>query len=74
MPSIFAALASNVPAGLGVFESVLLVMLPHVPPGQLLGAMLLYRCVYEVVPLAWAVLGLAFAELAGKGRSPKLDN
>ena len=49
-------------------------MLPHVPPGQLLGAMLLYRCVYEVVPLAWAVLGLAFAELAGKGRSPKLDN
>ncbi len=71
---IFAALASNVPAGLGVFESVLLVMLPHVPPGQLLGAMLLYRCVYEVVPLAWAVLGLAFAELAGKGRSPKLDN
>lgn len=68
---IFAALASNVPAGLGVFESVLLVMLPHVPPSQLLGAMLLYRCVYEVVPLAWAVFGLALAELAGKGRSPK---
>lgn len=68
---IFAALASNVPAGLGVFESVLLAMLPHVPPGQLVGAMLLYRCVYEVLPLALAVLGLAAAELAGKGRAPK---
>jgi len=71
---IMAALASNVPAGLGVFEFVLLVMLPHVPPSQLLGAMLLYRCVYEVVPLAWAVFGLALAELAGKGRSPKLED
>ena len=68
---IFAALASNVPAGLGVFESVLLVLLPHVPPSQLLGAMVLYRCVYEVVPLALAVLALAAAEIAGKGRSPR---
>lgn len=70
---IFAALASNVPAGLGVFESVLLVLLPHVPPGQLLGAMVLYRCVYEVVPLAMAVLGLAASEIAGKGRSRRKD-
>lgn len=66
---IFAALASNVPAGLGVFESVLLVLLPHVPPSQLLGAMVLYRAVYEVVPLAFAVLALAAAEVAGKGRT-----
>lgn len=68
---IFAALASNVPAGLGVFESVLLGLLPHVPPGQLLGAMVLYRAVFELVPLAFAVLGLAVAEIAGKGRSPR---
>lgn len=67
---IFAALASNVPAGLGVFESVLLTLLPHVAPGQLLGAMLLYRCVYEVLPLGFAVLGLAAGELLGKGRAP----
>jgi uncharacterized membrane protein YbhN (UPF0104 family) len=68
---IFAALASNVPAGLGVFESVLLVLLPHVPPSQLLGAMVLYRGVYELVPLACAVLALAAAEIAGRGRSPR---
>ena len=70
---IFAALASNVPAGLGVFESVLLTLLPHVPPVQLLGAMLLYRCVYEVLPLALAVLGLAAGELLGKGRTVATD-
>ena len=67
---IFAALASNVPAGLGVFESVLLALLPHVPPGQLVGAMLLYRCIYEVLPLALAVVGLAAVEVVGKGRAP----
>jgi phosphatidylglycerol lysyltransferase len=67
---IFAALASNVPAGLGVFESVLLLLLPTVAPEALLGAVLLYRCVFELLPLAVALLLLAATELAGKGRSP----
>ena len=46
---------SNVPAGLGVLEAALLVMLPHVPPSRLLGAVLAYRAVYELLPL---LLGL----------------
>jgi uncharacterized membrane protein YbhN (UPF0104 family) len=48
---------SHVPAGLGVFEAALLVMMPQVPPAQLIGAVLLYRAVYDLLPLA-AALGL----------------
>jgi uncharacterized membrane protein YbhN (UPF0104 family) len=47
---------SNVPAGLGVLEAVLLLMLPHVPPGKLLGAVVAYRAIFEVLPL---LVGLA---------------
>jgi uncharacterized membrane protein YbhN (UPF0104 family) len=47
---------SNVPAGLGVLEAALLLMLPHVPPGKLLGAVIVYRAVFEVLPL---IVGLA---------------
>ncbi|MBL8270159.1 lysylphosphatidylglycerol synthase transmembrane domain-containing protein [Steroidobacter sp.] len=42
---------SNVPAGLGVLEAALLLMLPQVPPAKLLGAILAYRAVYEILPL-----------------------
>ena len=52
---ILAALASSVPAGLGVFESVLLLLLPRVPPDQLLGAMVAYRALLEFAPLLLAL-------------------
>ena len=42
---------SNVPAGLGVLEAVLLLLLPQVPPAKLLGAVIVYRAVFEVLPL-----------------------
>lgn len=48
---------SNVPAGLGVLEAALLLMLPQVPPAKLLGAVLAYRAVFEILPLLVA-LGL----------------
>lgn len=54
--AILAGLASSVPAGLGVFESMLLVLLPQVPPEQLLGAALVYRLLLSVAPLAFALL------------------
>lgn len=46
---------SNVPAGLGVLEAALLIMLPHVPPSKLLGAVLAYRAVFELAPLLLAI-------------------
>jgi uncharacterized membrane protein YbhN (UPF0104 family) len=54
---------SNVPAGLGVLEAALLIMLPHVPPARLLGAVLAYRAVYEVLPLLLGILLLIVFEI-----------
>ena len=53
--AIVAGLASSVPAGLGVFESMLLLMLRDVPADQLLGSILAYRLVYELVPFSLGV-------------------
>lgn len=59
---------SNVPAGLGVLEAALLLMLPQVPPAKLLGAVLAYRAVFEILPLLVAlVLFLAFESTSSSG-------
>lgn len=59
-----AGVASHVPAGLGVFETVMLIALsPHAPSPGLVGALLAYRVVYYVLPLALATLLLAAYEL-----------
>ena len=47
---------SHVPGGLGVFEAVMLVALGgQVPPEALAGALVLYRVIYYLLPLALAV-------------------
>jgi uncharacterized membrane protein YbhN (UPF0104 family) len=53
---------SNVPVGLGVLEAALLLLLPQVPPAKLLGAVLAYRAVYEVLPLLAAIALLLIFE------------
>jgi uncharacterized membrane protein YbhN (UPF0104 family) len=55
LASILAGVLSHVPAGLGVLESMLLLLLPDVPPEQLLAAVLMYRAIYEIGP---ALIGL----------------
>lgn len=55
LASILVGVLSHVPAGLGVLESMLLLLLPHVPPEQLLASVLLYRVIYEVLPLTMAL-------------------
>jgi glycosyltransferase 2 family protein len=57
---------SNVPAGLGVLEAALFLMLPQVPPGKLVGSVLAYRAVYELVPLGVALLLLLIYETTDK--------
>jgi phosphatidylglycerol lysyltransferase len=55
---------SHVPGGLGVFEAVMLVALGgRVPGGALAGALVLYRLVYYVLPLALAMLLMMLHEL-----------
>ena len=55
LASILAGVLSHVPAGLGVLESMLLLLLPDVPPEQLLAAVLMYRAIYEIVPMLSAL-------------------
>ena len=64
--SFVAGQMSNVPAGLGVLEAALFLMLPHVPPGKLVGAVLAYRAVYELIPLGVALLLLLIYETTNK--------
>jgi glycosyltransferase 2 family protein len=56
LASILVGVVSHVPAGLGVLESMLLLLMPHVPPEQLLASVLLYRVIYEVIPLVIALV------------------
>ncbi len=64
----FAGLVSHVPGGLGVFESVLVVLLkPYVAPTALLGALIAYRGVHYLLPFAAAVVSLAVHELRPYG-------
>jgi len=56
----FAGLISQVPGGLGVFETVAIMLLsPAVPGSQVLGSLLAYRGIYYILPLgvAAALLG-----------------
>src|SRR5271170_3875668 len=57
--AIAAGVISNVPGGIGVFETVLLLLLRSVPKDELLGALVAYRAVYYFAPfaLALALLG-----------------
>lgn len=67
---------SNVPAGLGVLEAALLLMLPQVPPGKLIGAVLAYRGVFELLPLIAALVGMFAVEASNKANGtgkPKIS-
>ena len=58
-------LTSGVPGGLGIFESIIIILLKEeVPAAGLLGALLAYRVVYYLVPLSAALLLLATHEVA----------
>jgi uncharacterized membrane protein YbhN (UPF0104 family) len=59
-----AGLISNVPGGLGVFETVMLLLLsPAISPAQLFAVLLAYRCIYYFIPLGAAIMVLGFYEL-----------
>ncbi|MEC3863388.1 lysylphosphatidylglycerol synthase domain-containing protein, partial [Mesobacterium sp. TK19101] len=63
-----AGVASHVPGGVGVFESVIIAAIPAgAPLDQVAAALLLYRIIYYLVPfaLALAFVALNEARLAG---------
>jgi uncharacterized membrane protein YbhN (UPF0104 family) len=67
-----AGIVSNVPGGLGVFETVLILLLsPPVASDRLLVALLVYRIIYYLFPLCVGVGLLAWYELKQRHHSRK---
>ncbi|HXI47792.1 MAG TPA: lysylphosphatidylglycerol synthase domain-containing protein, partial [Steroidobacteraceae bacterium] len=61
--ALAAGAVSNVPGGIGVFEFVLLLLLPEVPKDRLLGALVAYRAIYYFAPFALALVLLGAHEV-----------
>jgi phosphatidylglycerol lysyltransferase len=61
--ALAAGAISNVPGGIGVFEFVLILLLPAVPKDRLLGALVAYRAVYFFAPFGLALVLLGAHEV-----------
>lgn len=59
---------SHAPGSLGVFEAAMLIALPQYPKEELLASLLIFRCLYFVLPLMVALLVMAARELRLSGR------
>jgi uncharacterized membrane protein YbhN (UPF0104 family) len=63
----FAGNASQVPGGLGVFETVALWLLsPHLPAAQIAGVLIAFRALYFVLPLVLATVLFGLHTLRGR--------
>jgi phosphatidylglycerol lysyltransferase len=56
--SVIAVMITNVPGGIGVLESVVILALPSVPTDQLLASLMAYRVIYYLMPLILAAVFL----------------
>jgi len=61
--ALAAGAISNVPGGIGVFEFVLLLLMPSVPEDRLLGALIAYRAIYYFTPFFIALVLLGAHEV-----------
>ena len=62
-----AGIISQVPGGLGVFESIIILLLmPYLPPSVVLGSLFAYRGIYYIFPFVTAILLLAAQEIYRK--------
>ncbi|MGH8148437.1 MAG: bifunctional lysylphosphatidylglycerol flippase/synthetase MprF [Steroidobacteraceae bacterium] len=62
--AIIAGVVSHVPGGIGVFETVMLLILRGIPPEALLGSLLAYRAMYYFVPLLFGAVLFGYKELS----------
>jgi uncharacterized membrane protein YbhN (UPF0104 family) len=62
--SMAAGLLSNLPGGVGVFESVMLTLLPQVDRAAMAATFIGYRLIYFLTPLVVAIAVMAFRERA----------
>jgi len=63
--AIVTGLITHAPGGVGVFEAVMLVSLPEIDRASLFAALLAYRVVYYLIPLAIGMLLFGIHELCG---------
>jgi len=69
-----AGVITHVPAGLGVLEAVFVALLAHrMPQGQILAALIGYRALYYIAPLAIAAVAFLAMELRARKLSPSAD-
>jgi uncharacterized membrane protein YbhN (UPF0104 family) len=69
-----AGVITHVPAGLGVLEAVFFALLMHqVAQGRLLGALIVYRAIYYLLPLAIATLTYVLAEMHARHLRARLE-
>jgi phosphatidylglycerol lysyltransferase len=62
--AILVGMVSHVPGGVGVFEGLMVLFLkPYLSSGQLLPALVVFRAVYYLMPLAVALVGLVADEV-----------
>ena len=67
----FTGLLSHVPGGLGVVETIMVLLLkPYIGTAELLGALLVYRAVYYLLPFLVALVFLGIYEL--RPHAPKV--
>jgi len=62
LASFSAALVSNAPGGLGVFEILFLNALPAMPQVKVLTALLVFRLFYLLIPLVFSIFVVIFFE------------
>jgi len=68
--ALIAGVVSQVPGGLGVFETVFILLLSdRLPASSILGSLLAYRGIYYLLPLAAAIVLLAVQELLRKRKA-----
>jgi phosphatidylglycerol lysyltransferase len=62
--AVIAGIVSHVPGGIGVFETVMLLILGGAHPEALLGSLLAYRAIYYFVPLLVGAALFGYKELS----------
>jgi glycosyltransferase 2 family protein len=73
--SAIAGVLAHIPAGLGVIELVFLTMLDHLLPGsEMIAALLAYRAVYYLLPLAAALLVYLLLEARAETSAAATDS
>src|SRR5919112_3968812 len=70
--AVMLGVASHAPGGLGVFEATVLLALSNYPREPVLGALLLYRLWYYLVPFVIALAFLGAYEIRNRIRSARL--